>query len=132
MSLSGVLKGTKETFVRERSATSSESGNESSGSTDNHIFADPTVADYWRKVYEKAQYENRHRFDPTYTWSAEEEGKLVRKVLTATLRGEATTNSYADRLAYYSLGLGHVLLPRLPSSQHQSRHLRQHGKFTNQ
>lgn len=98
-SLGGVLKGTKETkeTVRERSATSSENGNESSGSTDDHIFADPGVADYWRKVYEKAQYENRHRFDPTYTWSAEEEGKLVRKVLTTTtLRGETASNSSAD------------------------------------
>jgi len=50
------------------------------GSTDDHIFTDPVIADYWRKVYEKAKYENRHRFDPSYTWTAEEERKLVRKV----------------------------------------------------
>ncbi|KAF9875932.1 allantoate permease [Colletotrichum karsti] len=50
------------------------------GSTDDHIFTDPSIADYWRKVYEKAEYENRHRFDPSYQWSAEEEKKLVRKI----------------------------------------------------
>ncbi|KAK1675755.1 major facilitator superfamily transporter [Colletotrichum godetiae] len=50
------------------------------GSTDEHVFSDPSIADHWRKVYEKASYENRHRFDPNYTWSAEDEKKLVRKI----------------------------------------------------
>ncbi|EFQ34668.1 major facilitator superfamily transporter [Colletotrichum graminicola M1.001] len=50
------------------------------GSTDEHVFSDPVTADYWRKVYEKAQYENRHRFDPSYQWSAEDERKLVKKI----------------------------------------------------
>ncbi|KAL0934148.1 allantoate permease [Colletotrichum truncatum] len=50
------------------------------GSTEEHVFSDPSIADYWRKVYEKAQYENRHRFDPNYQWSAEDERKLVRKI----------------------------------------------------
>lgn len=50
------------------------------GSTDEHVFSDPIIADRWRKVYEKAQYENRHRFDPSYQWSAEDEKKLIRKV----------------------------------------------------
>ncbi|KAL2264483.1 hypothetical protein VTJ83DRAFT_6993 [Remersonia thermophila] len=50
------------------------------GSTDDHIFSDPTTAEYWRGVYEKAGYENRHRFDPHFTWTAEEERKLVRKI----------------------------------------------------
>lgn len=45
-----------------------------------HIFSDPVVAEHWRQIYEKAGYENRHRFDPTFSWSAEEEWKLVRKV----------------------------------------------------
>lgn len=43
-------------------------------------FLDPDVADYWRNVYEKAQYECRHVFDPTLTWSEEEERQLVRKL----------------------------------------------------
>ncbi len=43
-------------------------------------FLDPDIADYWRNVYEKAQYECRHVFDPTLTWSEEEERQLVRKL----------------------------------------------------
>lgn len=50
------------------------------GSDGNHVFSDPKVAEYWRGVYEKAKYECRHRFDPTATWSAEEEKRLRRKV----------------------------------------------------
>ncbi|OIW27618.1 MFS general substrate transporter [Coniochaeta ligniaria NRRL 30616] len=50
------------------------------GSSDEHIFSDPSLAEYWRGVYEKARYENRHRFDPEYKWTAEEEKKLVRKI----------------------------------------------------
>lgn len=50
------------------------------GSTRQHIFSDPATADYWRLKYEKAGYENRHRFDPDVEWSAEEERRLVRKV----------------------------------------------------
>lgn len=50
------------------------------GSYNNHIFSDPKVAEYWAHVYEKAQYEGRHRFDPTITWSAAEEKRLKRKV----------------------------------------------------
>lgn len=50
------------------------------GSTDEHVFSEPKIADYWRNIYEKAQYEGRHRFDPTFTWTAEEEIKLKRKV----------------------------------------------------
>ncbi|CAM1510556.1 Fc.00g008910.m01.CDS01 [Cosmosporella sp. VM-42] len=84
MSLSGILKGTNEVeVVRESSRSTSEkndSGHESSGSTDSHVFSDPAVADYWVKKYEKAKYENRHRFDPNYTWTAQEEKKLVRKI----------------------------------------------------
>ena len=50
------------------------------GSSDEHIFSDPSIADYWRKVYEKAHYENRHRFDPSFKWTAEEEKAVVKKV----------------------------------------------------
>ncbi|PTD13094.1 putative transporter [Fusarium culmorum] len=45
-----------------------------------HPFSDPEIADRWRKVYEKAEYENRHRFDPSFTWTDGEEKKLVRKI----------------------------------------------------
>ncbi|KAI5868104.1 MFS general substrate transporter [Durotheca rogersii] len=50
------------------------------GSTENHIFSDPVVAEHWRGVYERARYENRHRFDPDFRWTADEERRLVRKV----------------------------------------------------
>jgi hypothetical protein len=50
------------------------------GSDNNHVFAEPKVAEYWKGVYEKAEYEGRHRFDPSLTWSASEEIKLKRKV----------------------------------------------------
>ena len=46
----------------------------------NHVFSDPVAAEHWRNIYEKAGYENRHRFDPEFTWTAEDERKLVRKV----------------------------------------------------
>ncbi|TGZ77285.1 MFS general substrate transporter [Ascodesmis nigricans] len=37
-------------------------------------------AEYWRGVYEKAKYEGRHRYDPSYKWTAAEEKRLVRKI----------------------------------------------------
>ena len=43
-------------------------------------FADPQVAAYWRTVYENASYECRHVFDPAFTWTEDEEKKLVRKL----------------------------------------------------
>ncbi|KAK3377438.1 major facilitator superfamily transporter [Podospora didyma] len=59
---------------------SQESLGDGYGSSDEHIFKDPVVADHWRNIYEKASYENRHRFDPEFTWTAEEEKRLVRKI----------------------------------------------------
>lgn len=43
-------------------------------------FLDPETADYWRKVYDGCEYECRHAFDPTLTWSKREEQELVRKL----------------------------------------------------
>lgn len=54
--------------------------------TKRHVFSDPKIADYWKNVYEQARYEGRHRFDPDYTWSPEEENKLRRKVCQLTTR----------------------------------------------
>jgi hypothetical protein len=50
------------------------------GSYHGHVFSDEKKAEYWRNVYETAQYEGRHRFDPTLTWTAKEEKALKRKV----------------------------------------------------
>ncbi|KAE8153468.1 major facilitator superfamily domain-containing protein [Aspergillus avenaceus] len=46
----------------------------------NNPFADPEVAERYALIYEKAQYECRHVFDPTMTWTPEEEKALVRKL----------------------------------------------------
>lgn len=50
------------------------------GSDGEHAFSDPKVAEYWRGVYENAKYECRHRFNPSATWTPEEEKKLRRRV----------------------------------------------------
>ncbi|KAF4472013.1 permease [Fusarium albosuccineum] len=71
-------RDTKEVFVNDPPPT--DSGDETASSTAEHVFSDPQVADRWRKIYENAKYENRHRFDPNYTWTAEEEKRLVRKL----------------------------------------------------
>jgi hypothetical protein len=44
-----------------------------------HVFQNPDVADYYRKLYEASQYEGRHLFDPEFTWTEKEEQVLVRK-----------------------------------------------------
>lgn len=43
-------------------------------------FLDPDVASHWIAIYENAQYECRREFDPSFTWTKEEEKKLVRKL----------------------------------------------------
>ena len=53
---------------------------ESVDSQANNPFADPEVAERYALIYEKAQYECRHVFDPTLTWTPEEERALVRKL----------------------------------------------------
>jgi len=68
--------------ARSPSESTDNLGNESDGygSSEEHVFKDPAVADYWRGIYENARYENRHRFDPNFQWTPEEEKKLVRKI----------------------------------------------------
>ncbi|KAI1417752.1 MFS general substrate transporter [Hypoxylon sp. FL1857] len=79
-------KETKETSSLKGIANSGRPSKETApeveeyGSTGDHVFSDPSVAEHWRGVYEKARYENRHRFDPDYKWTAEEERRLVRKI----------------------------------------------------
>ncbi len=43
-------------------------------------FLDPDVAEHWRQVYEDAEYECRHVFDPHLTWTEEEEKVVIRKL----------------------------------------------------
>ncbi|KAL5337601.1 major facilitator superfamily domain-containing protein [Aspergillus crustosus] len=53
---------------------------EASGSSQDNPFADPEVAERYAVVYEKAQYECRHVFEPKLTWTREEERDIVRKI----------------------------------------------------
>ncbi|EHK22963.1 uncharacterized protein TRIVIDRAFT_53859 [Trichoderma virens Gv29-8] len=56
-------------------------GSEENGyNEEKNPFRDSAVAQHWREVYEKSQYECRHVFDPMLTWSEEEERRLVRKL----------------------------------------------------
>ncbi|KAF2234956.1 putative pantothenate transporter [Viridothelium virens] len=43
-------------------------------------FADPKIAEHYREIYEQAQYECRHVFDPELEWDPAEEKRLVRKL----------------------------------------------------
>jgi hypothetical protein len=56
------------------------SAKESDSSLATNILADPEVAAYYFSVYEKAQYECRHLFDPELTWTKEEERTILRKL----------------------------------------------------
>lgn len=56
------------------------SSNESDDSLAGNIFADPEVAAYYKDVYDKAQYECRHVFDPSANWTPEEEKAIIRKL----------------------------------------------------
>lgn len=53
---------------------------ESLEADEDNPFADPEVAERYAAIYEKAQYECRHVFDPTLTWTPLEEKRLVRKL----------------------------------------------------
>jgi hypothetical protein len=76
----GSDKGKNGTNISSNTSRENLSEGDGYGSSDEHIFKDPTVANHWRGIYEKANYENRHRFDPEFIWTAEEEKKLVRKI----------------------------------------------------
>lgn len=56
-----------------------EEQSETSSLSNNHVFQQPEIAQYWSNIYENAKYENRHRFDPEFTWTPEEEKKVLRK-----------------------------------------------------
>lgn len=43
-------------------------------------FKDPVTAEYYRGVYEEAQYECRSAFDPDFEWTKEEEKRVLRKL----------------------------------------------------
>jgi cobalamin biosynthesis protein CobT len=43
-------------------------------------FKDPKVAEYYRNLYEEAQYESREAFDTEIEWTAAEEKSRVRRL----------------------------------------------------
>ena len=45
-----------------------------------HVFSDPARAEHWQRLYQEADYEGRHRFDPSFRWSPQGERLLKRKV----------------------------------------------------
>lgn len=65
------------------------------GSTQQHVFASTADLSYWSNIYDKAQYEGRHRLDPSFQWSSSEEKRLVRKVAPLPLHDSAES-SYAS------------------------------------
>lgn len=66
--------------ITTRSGSTEDVTTDEYGSSDDHIFSDPAIADRWRQIFENAKYENRHRFDPSFQWTAEEELKVVKKI----------------------------------------------------
>lgn len=60
--------------------SSDQSGSDDEGYDSKNPFLDPDVAAHWSRTYEASTYECRHRFDPSLTWTEEEEKKLIRKL----------------------------------------------------
>jgi hypothetical protein len=72
---------TKDIAALETPSASEDSGSEEEfGDLAKNPFLDPAVAAHWRQVYEDAQYECRHAFDATLTWTEEEEKRVIRKL----------------------------------------------------
>lgn len=44
-----------------------------------HVFQDPKLLAYYTDIYEEHKYECRHHLDPDFTWTVEEERKVVWK-----------------------------------------------------
>jgi hypothetical protein len=92
------------------------------GGSGEHVFSDPKVAEYWRNVYENARYECRHRFDPSATWTPEEEKKLKRRVSDA-LSGfkVGIAKQITGRFQDHALVLAYVRCPGPQQKKHQQR-----------
>ncbi|KAK7981313.1 allantoate permease [Apiospora saccharicola] len=58
----------------------SEAADEERHRVPNNPFRDAVAAAHWKQTYEDSQYECRHVFDPTATWTAQEERDVIRKV----------------------------------------------------
>lgn len=74
---SGVIITEEGVVLKESNIAGGQDDLESSADKLPHIFKDPEVAEYYRNLYEKSNYECRHRFDPEFEWEPEEEKKIV-------------------------------------------------------
>lgn len=72
-----------------------EHKNASYGSTQQHVFTDPTNLGYWTGVYEAAKYEGRYRFDALLQWDPSEEKSLVRKVCSPYISDNMSLTYFA-------------------------------------
>ena len=61
-------------------SASDDSSDDEYGALAKNPFLDPDIATHWRQAYDNAQYECRHVFDPTLTWTEEEEKRVIRKI----------------------------------------------------
>ncbi|KAF2468038.1 MFS general substrate transporter [Lindgomyces ingoldianus] len=71
----GSLSSEKKVDIAQESASAASSILETA------ILDNLVNAQHWREVYDLAGCEGCHRFDPDYKWTAEEEKRLVRKVM---------------------------------------------------
>jgi hypothetical protein len=70
----------KDVDVTYASASSDLSGSDDEDDINPNPFSSPEKIAHWKLVYENAQYECRHVFDPALTWTEEEEKAIVRKL----------------------------------------------------
>lgn len=54
--------------------------NADDASSPQYIFSGPVVGNYWAAVCGKTKCETRHRFNSSFSWSLDEEHKLVKKL----------------------------------------------------
>lgn len=77
-------KDEKKVYGITEATTNQTSQNDQSGSDEEfdekNPFSDPEVAAHWKQTYANSRYECRHVFDPTVTWTEEEEKRLIRKL----------------------------------------------------
>jgi hypothetical protein len=90
------------------SSLQKDTGSGSDNNIEENVFSDPRSAELYEPI---EKYEGKHRFDPSATWSIEEETKLVRKVSTGNCSKKRRVNikSCVDRFQNLLMGLYHVL-----------------------
>ncbi|ODV82160.1 MFS general substrate transporter [Suhomyces tanzawaensis NRRL Y-17324] len=65
--------------VKETNASDLESSSVDENNEEWHIFKDPVVAAHYAELYERTKYECRFHVDPDFTWTKEEERRVLWK-----------------------------------------------------